>query len=122
MSSEVRRGGPFHALYYKLYKASYLCSVFGLPSTLPLGASRTDARAERAAFLVLRIMASVFTRSGQISSWEDRSDVQCKASAHILWLPISLGSRSNTSPFRTQDFGQLRGTLWVVKFHILLDS
>jgi hypothetical protein len=37
-------------------------------------------------------------------------------------LPIRLGSRFKTSPFRTQDFGQLRGTLWVVKFHILLDS
>jgi hypothetical protein len=49
-------------------------------------------------------------------------NVQCKASAHILWLPISLGSRFNTSPFRTQDFDQLRGTLWVVKFHILLDG
>ena len=49
-------------------------------------------------------------------------NVQCKASAHILWLPISLGSRFNTPLFRTQDFGKLRGTLWVVKFHILLDS
>ena len=49
-------------------------------------------------------------------------NVQCKASAHILWLPISLGSRFNTPLFRTQDFGKLRGTLWVVKFHILLDG
>jgi hypothetical protein len=49
-------------------------------------------------------------------------NVQCKASAHILWLPISLGSRFNTPQFRTQDVGKLRGTLWVVKFHILLDS